>query len=126
MKVNEKALAVAAFVASLAILVGCSPLQDTDTSGRSNDVPDLQVLDTSITPTEFGNRNITGTVANHSTKTYGYVAVEFNLYDAAGNQVGDTIDSVHNLEPGRRWKFKAFVVAENTTRYKLKRLVARE
>lgn len=64
-------------------------------------------------------RYIVGTVKNNSKKTYSYVQIQFNLYDASGAQVGSTMANVNNLEPGGLWKFKALILEDATASYKL-------
>jgi len=62
---------------------------------------------------------ITGQVKNHSSKTYAYVQVTFNLYDDDGAQIGTAIDNVNNLEGGGVWKFKAMAMEDGVKKYKL-------
>jgi hypothetical protein len=61
-----------------------------------------------------------GTVKNNSPKTYSYAQVEFNLYDNSGAQVGSTSANVNNLEPNRKWKFKAIIYVDNASSAELK------
>jgi len=69
---------------------------------------DLEVLDT-----DWKQENsivyVVGTVANHTQRTYSYVQVEINIYDTEGNQIESTFANVNNLEPGKKWKFKALL-----------------
>ena len=65
---------------------------------------------------EYGNVYIVGTVKNNSNKQYSLVQVQFNLYDANGNQVGSTMDNVNNLEPHGTWRYKALVLDDKRVR----------
>ncbi len=69
---------------------------------------------------EFGTRYVVGTVKNNTDKEYSYVQVEINLYDDSGAQVGSTLDNTNNLEPGGTWKFKAVIMEDNATKYRIK------
>lgn len=62
-----------------------------------------------------GTSHITGTVKNPSANKFSIVVVRFNVYDSSGNQVGDTLATVNNLEPFKDWKFEA-LVAQTTAR----------
>lgn len=61
---------------------------------------------------DYGTRYLVGTVVNNSSREFGYVQVEFNLYDRSGRQVGSTFANVNNLEPGGQWRFKALVMQD--------------
>jgi len=63
---------------------------------------------------------VVGTVKNNTDKEYSYVQVEINLYDDSGAQVGSTLDNTNNLEPGGTWKFKAVIMEDNATKYRIK------
>ncbi|HLK57227.1 MAG TPA: FxLYD domain-containing protein [Chthonomonadaceae bacterium] len=69
-------------------------------------------------------RYIVGAVYNPSGHHYRYVQVEINLYDAEGNQVGSTLDNVNNLEPEGTWRFRAMVLRNNASKYKIMRITA--
>jgi hypothetical protein len=58
-------------------------------------------------------RKIVGTVHNNSSRTIPMIMVEFTLLDSSKATVGNTHDTVFNLEPNGNWHFKAAVfVAE--------------
>ena len=80
---------------------------------------DLEVLETS-TSNEGYVRYVVGSVKNNTKKTYGYVQVTINLYDDSGAQVGSTLANVNNLEPNGTWKFKAPIMDDNATKFKVK------
>lgn len=81
--------------------------------------PDLEVLETHSVSEGFA-RYVAGTVKNNSGRKYGYAQVEINLYDKDGNQVGSTLANVNNLEPGATWKFKAIILEDSATSFKVK------
>lgn len=83
--------------------------------------PDLQLIESRIEPDQYGAYNyVIGTVKNNAGKTYSYVQVTINLYDKSGAQVGSTLANVNNLEPGGIWKFKAPILEQDATTYKIK------
>lgn len=84
---------------------------------------DVRVENLNIKADELG-RSITGTVVNTTEKSFTYVEVDFNLYDAAGNQVGDTMTNVQNLEPHGSWNFEARILEEKTASYRLTKVTA--
>lgn len=51
---------------------------------------------------------ITGILTNNSGRDCSYVQVEYNLYDADGNQIGTALANINNLKDGGTWKFEAF------------------
>ena len=56
---------------------------------------------------------------NNTTKTYGYVQVSINLYDASGALIGSTLANVNNLEPGGLWKFRAAVIETGVANWRV-------
>lgn len=69
----------------------------------------------------FSSYYIEGTIKNNTDKTYSYVQVTFNLYDADGALIGTAMDNINNLEPNGVWKFKALNLSSsgNVASYKL-------
>ena len=89
----------------------------------SEDVPKqakLEVIDFKWGSGEFGERVLTGTVRNNTSKQYNYVQVYFNLYDASGNQVGNSLANIAYLEPHGTWRFEAVVLEDKAQRATLK------
>lgn len=77
------------------------------------------LLSDQMTIDSIGSCYIEGTIQNNTDKTYNYVQVTFNLYDANGNQLGTAIDNINNLEPNGTWKYKAIgLTTEKVTSYK--------
>jgi hypothetical protein len=62
---------------------------------------------------------IGGTIKSNTDKTYSYVQVSINLYDASGAQIGSTIANTNNLEPYGTWKYKAPVLYKDVATYKV-------
>lgn len=79
--------------------------------------PDLQ-----LTETHCEDGYICGTVVNNTSQVYGYVEADINLYDDAGNQVGNTLANVNTLEANGQWKFKAPVIEKNVKTFKVTRV----
>lgn len=69
---------------------------------------------------EHGLRHVVGQIKNDTSRSYKYVQVEINLYDAEGTQVGSTLANVNNLEPGSVWEFKAPIFEEKVVIAKIK------
>lgn len=92
-----------------------SASSNSATSKESIAVDDVTVIDFNLT-----SDGIVGNAKNNSNETKSYVQVEFNLYDSSGRQVGSTFANVNNLEPGRVWSFKAYVLEDNVSSAKLK------
>jgi len=79
----------------------------------------LEVLTSSLVKEGY-LKYVSGTVRNNSTKQYGYVQIQFNLYDKDGSQVGSAMANLNNLEPNGIWKYKAIVMDDEVTSFKLK------
>lgn len=103
-----------ALVVFTAVLIACSGAGNN--SGVSKD---LKVEGAQLNAGAHGSRVIAGTVTNRGSKTYGYVQVQFNLYDSNGAQVGSTMTNVNNLEPGKTWTFEAIVTEDKATSFKV-------
>jgi hypothetical protein len=116
----------------IAISLFASSCSDSPTTSTSNEQeiqvkkeapkpakPKLEVLNVSSTNDGYV-KYATGTIRNNTSRTYGYVQVEINLYDKSGAQVGSTIDNINNLEPGKDWKFKAVIFEDSATRFEIK------
>lgn len=69
---------------------------------------------------EYGTHHIVGTAVNNTDRTFGYVQVEFNLYDSSGAQVGSTLANCNNVEPHGTWKFDAIILEENVRKARFK------
>jgi hypothetical protein len=65
---------------------------------------------------------ITGTVTNNTTRSYGYVQVEINLYDKGGALVGSTLANANNLAPNAQWKFSAPILVESAATFKVEKV----
>lgn len=77
-------------------------------SAEQNSTPALSLLDDAVSAEQkSGALTLTGTIQNHSTRDYSYAQVNFNLYDANGNQIGTASDCTNNLKPSTNWNFNA-------------------
>jgi hypothetical protein len=60
-----------------------------------------------------GGMTITGKLTSKaSKKTLAGLSIRFNIYDDAGNKIGQAHDYIGSLEPGETWKFKATTLSE--------------
>jgi len=66
-----------------------------------------------------GFRYITGSFKNTSSVEFDSVHVWFALYDKEGNRVGDKVESIYNLLPGKTWKYKTTSLAKETSYFEL-------
>ena len=66
----------------------------------------------------FEFRYIVGAIQNVSDITFPYTSIEFALYDAYGNQIGTTIDSIQYFEAGNTWRFKAMILEDEAVTFK--------
>lgn len=65
------------------------------------------------------DRYIIGTATNTTNRTFSWVNIEINLYDASGARLGSTGDFVSDLEPGSTWRWKAPIYDSKVTSYKI-------
>lgn len=87
--------------------------------------PDLELLDWRFAY-NGDLRVIRGRVRNNTKKEFSYVRVDFNLYDATGDQIGNIGDSVMKLEPNSIWEFEClFGPVDKAATAKLKALIGR-
>lgn len=84
----------------------------------------MKLLEANWCYSEYGTKSICGIILNNTASQKSYVHVTINLYDASGIQIGSTLANVNNVEPGSKWKFKAPVLYENATSYKIKDITA--
>ncbi len=84
----------------------------------------LFVEEFSLQMDAYGVGKIIGTLKNTTSREYGYIQIEFNLYDSGGNQVGSTLANINNLEPGRTWKFEAPVLTGEATEAQVKNITS--
>lgn len=82
--------------------------------------PNLEITEHHPCTGDFGSRMVCGTVVNNTNRTIGYAQVEINLYDNEGSLVDSTMDNINNLEPNGTWKFKAPILDNNVSSYKIK------
>lgn len=98
---------------------------NTTTPGSSNTTQTQKqekftLLSDERTTDSIGTTYIEGEIKNNTDKTYTYVQVTFNLYDANGAQLGTAIDNINNLEANGTWKYKALgLVSDEVASYKL-------
>ena len=77
-------------------------------SAMFHGTPDCLVLDKRSLTTESGDYTwyIEGKVKNTCDHDLSYAQVEFNFYDAAGNQESSGLVNINNLGAGETWAFK--------------------
>lgn len=84
---------------TLALLLVMSTLRAQQTSLAIEDMQAIREAN--------GLQAVAGIALNRSDKVIKNAFVKFNLYDAQGILVGNTITHAANLGPGERWRFKA-------------------
>ena len=68
---------------------------------------------------QVGNRLVTGTVANKTTRRYGSAMVEVSLYGPDGSSIGSASAKIYNLEPGSTSRFEAVVKDDTAVSYQI-------
>lgn len=130
LRIRSRGVGLLVLILGFAVMgVGASISGTTTESARTRPRPriasetrrggnELVVVDSRPVSESYA-RYVVGTVKNNSSRSYGYVQVEINLYDSGGNQVGSTLDNTNNLEAGGTWKFKALILDDRATSYKV-------
>ena len=67
----------------------------------------LSIENHSFCTTSYDSKAICGIILNNTNHSYRSVSVDINLYDKDGALIGNTYDSIRDLEAGRQWKFEA-------------------
>lgn len=96
--------------------------EDLVVLGSPPPLPDLQVLETRYESERYGPGWIVGKVKNNTGRSYSYVQVEIAMYDKQGNLVGSTLDNVNHLAPGQIWNFRAPLLDDRASRYRVVRV----
>ncbi len=68
---------------------------------------------------QTGNRLVTGTVANRTTRRFGSAMVDVNLYGPDGRPIGSASAKTGNLEPGATSEFEALVKDATAVSYQI-------
>lgn len=79
-------------------------------------------LGPTTTYVDGSSRYIQGTATNTTNVTFSSVTIWINLYDSSGARVGDTMAMVADFEPGSMWKWKALILDDSVTSYKIMRV----
>ena len=79
----------------------------------------LVITDMDSIQDENGYPAIVGLATNDSGAPIRDAFIRFNLHDAQGNLVGNTIAKASNIAPGQVWRFKAPMVDRDATRYEV-------
>lgn len=114
-----------------AIFAGCTS-STTSTSAPMQTLSPISTISTTVTQDnsltlveshaetgDYGTVYVAGTIKSNVDKTYTYVQVTINEYDASGAVVRSTMANMNNLEPYGTWKFKAPVLDKDATRFKV-------
>lgn len=73
----------------------------------------------------IGNMYIRGTAENFSDTNYGYVQLEWEVYDETGAKIADGLANTSGLNSGQRWRFEALAVGvEGADSYSLVNITA--
>ena len=116
--VKHKAITFLLVVVILGTIIGMAG-ENSSTPTSIQEQEKFTLVSDDKTTDGFGTTYIQGEIKNNTDKTYSYVQVTFNLYDANGAQIGTAMDNINNLEPNSTWKYKALgYVTENVASYK--------
>jgi len=66
-----------------------------------------------------GFRYIVGSFKNTSSVEFDSVDVWFALYDKEGNRIDDTLALIHNLLPGKTWKYKEMITNKEASYFEI-------
>lgn len=80
----------------------------------------LSIENHSFCTTSYGSKAICGTILNNTNHSYRSVSVDINLYDESGALIGNTYESIRDLDAGRRWKFQSGSLDDKITGYSIK------
>jgi hypothetical protein len=72
--------------------------------------------------TEGAYPAIKGTAKNVSSSRLSYAGVDVKFYDAAGTLIGNSSDSIRDLDPGETWSFEVIYCgfgSDKITSYKI-------
>lgn len=117
--IKHKVLTFILVVMVLGIAIGATGGNNTIPTSTEQ-LEKFTLLSDKRTTDSLGTTYIEGEIKNNTDKTYSYVQVTFNLYDANGAQLGTALDNINNLEPNSTWKYKAMgLVTEEVASYKL-------
>lgn len=113
---NRIAILLVALIAFT--FVACDPATSNVGEDKVDvgEAADLELLGFEWVRGEFGNRTLVGRIRNNTDKTYDYAQIQFNLFNAADEQVGSALANVNNLSGGTVWRFEAFVIEDTATR----------
>lgn len=81
------------------------------TEAKAEEKEPYTITEENLAKDEYSAK-ITGTLTNNTDKDYGYIQVEYNLYDADGAQIGTAFANTNNLKAGGVWKFEALCLVE--------------
>jgi tetratricopeptide (TPR) repeat protein len=95
-----------------------TPSNATDPINQGNA---LQLINFNFRPEEASD-SITGTVRNNSNNVLKSVYIKFALFDSSGNQIGDSIDCISNLQPCANWIFKCYISEKKAVRAQMTEL----
>lgn len=111
-----------AILGILIIVIGIGAITsggDSSVQTSSNNQEKFTLVSDKRTTDALGTTYIEGEIKNNTDKSYSYVQVTFNLYDANGAQLGTAVDNINNLEANATWKYKALgLVTEKVSSYK--------
>lgn len=102
-------------IAALIFAFSCAGAVAQSTNGASP----IVVSDTSVIVAANGFPAIIGVATNKGEKLVHNAFVKFNLYDAGGNIIGNTIAHGQNIGPNERWRFEAPFTSANAHSYKV-------
>ena len=75
----------------------------------------LSLLDFRFEKNQAGQWVLKGSISNTSPQTIKLATATFTLFDKKGAEIGTSIATVDNLEPGFAWTFEAQILQEGVT-----------
>lgn len=86
-----------------------------DAPGESDNQPDIELLEHTFYEETY-SAGVRGTAVNNTDNELSYVEAKAVFLDEDGTQIGDGLDNVTDLAPGREWEFDCVYLGEDPGR----------
>jgi hypothetical protein len=123
-KLNDKYIFAIA-IGLLVIIVLALANVESDSTDNSIEQPSkkeekpYKISKLRVEHTGHSNYAIVGILTNKSGTKQNYIQISFTLYNDNNVQVGTTMANTSNLAANRKWKFKAPILEDEASKYKL-------
>lgn len=117
-----------------ALFAGCTSSAPSDSGSTQTVSPasstsatqdDLTLVESHLAAGDDGETYVAGTIRSNVDRQLSHVEVTIAEDHSSGAQVGSTMDNMNDLEPYGTWKFKAPVLDNDATRFKVTQITGR-